>query len=202
MTTMFMSKPKAGSSAPPLVKSNAMPAAPAASPWYKHLWPWIIIGILSGSVLLSLTMAGIAISHPDNLVTDNYYEAGKGINRSINREELAQTLRLRASLRMDDLTGEVDLRLSGNSNPERLELNLISPTQPDKDRRVFLARSPSEAGRYIGQLQDTVEGRRFIELLGTEGGQTWRLFEEEWLSGDRTVTLGDEPLQAAQGRNH
>ncbi|WP_122583094.1 FixH family protein [Pseudomonas viridiflava] len=177
-----------------------MPAATAASPWYGHLWPWIIIAMLGGSVVLSLTMAGIAINHPDNLVTDNYYEAGKGINRSINREILAQTLKLRASLHLDDVTGEAELHLSGNSNPERLELNLISPTQPDRDRRVFLTRSPSQAGRYVGQLQDRVEGRRFVELLGSEGGQTWRLFEEEWLGHDRTLTLGDEPLQAAQGR--
>ncbi|MEE4677261.1 FixH family protein [Pseudomonas alliivorans] len=177
-----------------------MPAATAASSWYKHLWPWIIIAMLGGSALLSLTMAGIAISHPDNLVTDNYYEAGKGINRSINREMLAQTLKLRASLHLDDVSGEAELHLSGNSNPERLELNLISPTQPDKDRRVFLTRSPSQAGRYVGQLQDRVEGRRFVELLGSEGGQTWRLFEEEWLGRDRTLTLGDEPLQAVQGR--
>ncbi|CAM3106231.1 hypothetical protein BZK31_05915 [Pseudomonas floridensis] len=179
-----------------------MPVASASSPWYKHLWPWIIIGILSGSVLLSLTMAGIAISHPDTLVADNYYEAGKGINRSIDREALAETLKLRASLRMDDLTGEVTLRLSGNSNPDRLELNLISPTQPDKDRRVFLNRSPSQAGRYVGQLQDRVDGRRFIELLGAEGGQAWRLFEEEWAAPERTLTLGDEPLQAVQDRKH
>ncbi|MDC3741008.1 FixH family protein [Pseudomonas syringae pv. syringae] len=176
-----------------------MPAATAASPWYRHLWPWIIIAILTGSVTLSLSMVFIAVTHPDPLVTDNYYEAGKGINRSLNREVLAQTLKLHARLKMDELTGEVELRLSGNSNPERLELNLISPTRPDSDRRVFLSRSPSEPGRYIGQLQDEVNGRRFVELLGVEGEQTWRLFEEEQI-GTNDVTLGDEPLQAAQRR--
>ena len=66
-----------------------MPAT-AASPWYKHLWPWIIIGILATSVCLSLTMVSIAVHNPDNLVNDNYYEAGKGINRSLDRELLAQ----------------------------------------------------------------------------------------------------------------
>lgn len=176
-----------------------MPAATAASPWYRHLWPWIIIAILTGSVILSLSMVFIAVTHPDPLVTDNYYEAGKGINRSLNREVLAQTLKLHTRLHMDELTGEVELRLSGNSNPERLELNLISPTRPDSDRRVFLSRSPSEPGRYIGQLQDKVNGRRFVELLGVEGEQTWRLFEEEQI-GTNDVTLGDEPLQAAQRR--
>ncbi|MCI3944820.1 hypothetical protein BW686_15430 [Pseudomonas syringae] len=177
-----------------------MPVATTSSPWYRHLWPWIIIGVLTCSVTLSLSMVFIAVSHPDPLVTDNYYEAGKGISRSLDRELLAQTLKLRARIHLDDLTGEAVLRLSGNSNPERLELNLISPTRPDSDRRVFLTRSPSEPGRYVGQLQDRVAGRRFVELLGVEGDQTWRLFEEEQVGAD-DLTLGDEPLQAAQHRD-
>ncbi|RMN34164.1 hypothetical protein ALQ64_04472, partial [Pseudomonas cannabina] len=100
-----------------------MPAAAPSSPWYKHLWPWIIIAILTCSVTLSLTMVAIAVNNPDNLVSDNYYEAGKGINRSLNREVLAQTLKLRARVHLDELTGEAEVRLSGNSGPDRLELN-------------------------------------------------------------------------------
>lgn len=173
-----------------------MPAATADSPWYKHLWPWIIIGILATSVCLSLTMFSIAVHNPDNLVNDNYYEAGKGINRSLDRELLAQTLNLKASVHLDELTGEVDVRLTGNSAPQTLELNLISPTQPDKDRKVQLARS--EPGRYLGQLDDRVEGRRFVELLGSEDGHVWRLFEEEKVAHGVTLALGDEALQGAE----
>ncbi|MCD5993040.1 FixH family protein [Pseudomonas sp. CDFA 602] len=176
-----------------------MPAAIATNPWYKHLWPWIIIAILGDSVFLSLAMVTIAVTHPDTLVADNYYEAGKGINRSIDRETLAQTLKLRAHIQLDELTGEADVRLSGNSQPERLQLNLISPTQPEKDQTVVLNRSQSDASRYVGQLQNRVEGRRFVELLGVESGQTWRLFEEEHVVHDQPLTLGDEPLQGAQG---
>ena len=175
-----------------------MSVATAQSPWYKHLWPWIIIGILTCSVSLSLTMVTIAVNNPDNLVNDNYYEAGKGINRSLDRELLAQTLKLKASVHLDELTGEADLRLSGNSRPTTLELNLISPTQPQKDRRIMLTHSGSEPGRYIGQLTDKVEGRRFVELLGVEGGQTWRLFEEEQISHNQDLTLGDEAIQGAE----
>lgn len=175
-----------------------MPAATATSPWYKHLWPWIIIAILACSVTLTLTMVTIAVNNPDNLVNDNYYEAGKGINRALDRELLAQTLQLRATLHLDELTGEVDLRLTGRSNPTTLELNLISPTQPDKDRKVVLAQSASEQGRYIGQVTDKVEGRRFVELLGVEGDKTWRLFEEEHVSHDKDLLLGDEPIQGAE----
>ncbi|MBN6790735.1 FixH family protein [Pseudomonas fulva] len=172
-----------------------MPAT-AASPWYKHLWPWIIIGILTTSVCLSLTMVSIAVRNPDNLVNDNYYEAGKGINRSLDRELLAQQLALKASVHLDDLTGEVDVRLTGSSDPQTLELNLISPTQPAMDRRVLLSRV--EQGRYVGQLEDKVNGRRFVELLGSEGDQVWRLFEEEKVEHGVTLELGDEALQGAQ----
>lgn len=175
-----------------------MPATTAASPWYKHLWPWIIIAILACSVTLTLSMVTIAVNNPDNLVNDNYYEAGKGINRSLDRERLAQALQLRGKLHLDELTGEVELRLTGNSNPNTLELNLISPTQPDKDRKINLTRSDNEPGRYIGQVTDQVEGRRFVELLGVEGDKTWRLFEEEEVSHDKDLLLGDEPLQGAE----
>ncbi|MCF5064997.1 hypothetical protein GIW50_02710 [Pseudomonas syringae] len=175
-----------------------MPAATAASPWYKHLWPWIIIGILACSVTLTLSMVTIAVNNPDNLVNDNYYEAGKGINRSLDRELLAQILQLRAKVHLDELTGEVEVHLTGNSNPATLELNLISPTQPEKDRKINLALSPSEPGRYLGQVTDKVEGRRFVELLGVEGDRTWRMFEEEQVSHDKDLLLGDEPLQGAE----
>lgn len=175
-----------------------MTVATAANPWYKHLWPWIIIGILTCSVTLTLSMVTIAVTHPDNLVSDNYYEAGKGINRSLDRELLAQTLKLRASVTLDDVTGEADLRLTGDSQPETLVLNLISPTRPEKDRKIVLARNPAQPGRYVGLMSDRVEGRRFVELLGVENSQTWRLFEEESISRDKDLILGDEPIQGAE----
>jgi uncharacterized protein len=175
-----------------------MPAANASSPWYKHLWPWIIIGILACSVTLTLSMVTIAVTHPDNLVNDNYYEAGKGINRSLDRELLAQGMKMHAAIHLDEVTGETVLRLTGDSQPDTVELNLISPTQPEKDRKVILTRSATEPGRYVGQLNDKVEGRRFVEILGQENGQTWRLFEEEQVNHDRDLTLGDEPLQGQE----
>ncbi|MCL8396264.1 FixH family protein, partial [Pseudomonas aeruginosa] len=105
-----------------------------------------------------------------------------------------------AKVKVDDLTGEVEVRLTGNSRPDRLTLNLISPTQPEKDRRVELLRSNSDRERYVGQLTDAVEGRRFVELLGQEGSGQWRLFEEEVVSPTVVMELGDEPLQGAEAK--
>ncbi len=174
-----------------------MPAT-ASSPWYKHIWPWIIIGMLATSVGLTMHMVYIAADGQDTLVTDNYYEAGKGISRSLNRERLAKDLRLEARAQLDELTGEVSLTLRGDSRPETIEMNLISPTQAEKDRHLTLKRSSSEPDRYIGQLSEPVEGRRFVELLGQQGDQTWRLFEEEKVGAGIELRLGDEPIPGAE----
>lgn len=174
-----------------------MPAT-ASSPWYKHRWPWIIVAMLATSVALTIHMVFIAVNGQDTLVTDNYYEAGKGISRSLDRERLAKDLHLEARATLDELTGEVSLLLSGDSRPESLEMNLISPTQADRDRHLTLKRSPTEPDRYIGQLPEAVEGRRFVELLGQQDEQTWRLFEEEKVAAGLEIKLGDDPISGAE----
>ena len=140
-------------------------------PWYKHFWAWFIVALLATSVVLGLSLVTIAVRNQDTLVTDNYYEAGKGINRSLERENLAVRLQVHAKVKVDDLTGEVEL-----------------------------LRSNSDRERYVGQLTDAVEGRRFVELLGQEGSGQWRLFEEEVVSPTVVMELGDEPLQGAEAK--
>jgi len=167
------------------------------SRWYQNRWPWIILGMLGGTVVLCIHLIVLSIKTQDYLVVDNYYDAGKGINRSLEREQLALELGLRAEVFLHERSGEVRVQLN-QAGAEAVELNLISPTRPEQDLHIVL-RSGGQPQSYLGQLAKTVSGRRFVELVGHQGSdkKQWRLFEEEQIVPGKSLLLGDEPLAGA-----
>ena len=63
---------------------------------------------------------------------------------------------------------------------------------PEFGRR-FAGEADWRGERFHFPVEDYLEhqGRRFVELIGQEGGKDWRLFEEEQLASGQRIHLGE-----------
>jgi hypothetical protein len=161
-------------------------------PWYRHAWPWFIVVLLGTSVAGSIATAVIAISGRDALVDDDWYRNGMAINRRIEREERAAALGISASGRIDSVTGEVWLELSGEDAGPVVVLELSHPTRAERDALLTLQRAAD--GVYRGSLDAPLQGRRFYARLEPEDETLgWRISDTLALSDRETFALRSGP---------
>lgn len=140
-------------------------------PWYRQFWPWFIMALPATAVVAGLTTVGIAVVNQDSVVRDDWYKEGKAINQSLERDTVAARLGMAADVKVDEVTGEISVRLrqSGSAAlPDRLTLYFQHPTQASADQKLVLARRDNE---YRGQLPHALHGRFYVEL----GTPEWRL---------------------------
>jgi hypothetical protein len=144
----------------------------APRPWYRQFWPWFIIALPASAVVAGLTTVGIAVVNQDSVVRDDWYKEGKSINQSLARDTRATALGMAADVALDDVTGEVAVRLRhGNQageQPQQLTLYFQHPTQASADQHLVLTR---RGDAWRGQLPAALHGRYYVEL----GTPEWRL---------------------------
>lgn len=155
------------------------PRATDARPWYRHAFVWLILAILAWSVVAGLTLVYVAYSNADDVVSDTWYRDGRGINRDMAAERMAEALAIRAMVRRD---GDAQARLQWQSDtemmpPESLELVLRHPTIAARD--VTLTFHHQGQGGYEAE-QPLPEGR-YIVTLAPDSGH-WRLSRELMIS--------------------
>ncbi len=166
------------------------------SPWYKEPWPWFIISIIVISITWGTIQLVIALQKADSVVVDDYYKSGKAINIDLTRDQNALQLAINASILIDDMSGEVRAKVSGQLHhfPETLKLSLLSPLFSDKDTTVTLRRTVS--GDYVGQLEKFTPGRYYVQLetldrlipeVGYETG--WRISRKTDVNPDSEISL-------------
>ena len=144
-------------------------------PWYAHRWPWLLMLGPALVVVAGIHTTWLAVSGQDALVVDDYYKEGKAINQDLRRDKLAASLKLHFHMRYDAAAGRLIGSISALDRPQTgtIIINLVHPTQPDKDMR--LAAWPDEHGNFsIGlPLLDRAHWRVLIESEARD----WRLHD-------------------------
>lgn len=159
----------------------------APRPWYKEFWPWFLLGILGLSVVMGVTFLVFSLIGFDGMVEDDYYKQGIAINQVLEQDQRAAELGMQADLRIDDLTGDVVVELKGQARPEQLRLELIFPTQGNRDQSVTLERVRN--GHYVGQLPHALQYRWYLHLQPAISDPDWRLRGEIELPRKSSLTL-------------
>ncbi len=143
-------------------------------PWYRYLWPWLLISIPALAVVGSGITLWLALTSNNDLVVDDYYREGRTINRTIARDQEAAHLGLRA--RIEDSSEGLRLELQAADPapefPATLRLRLVHATEAARDRDVTL-RSLGQ-GRYLGAGEHLPSASRWAVVVEDPGAH-WRL---------------------------
>lgn len=143
-------------------------AAGAQRPWYRHRWPWLLMLGPAVVVAAGSYTAWLAVSGQDALVVDDYYKQGRAINQDLSRDRAASRMLMASTLRYNPAAGSIEgvVTSMGSGYAKRVTVNLVHPTQPEKD--IHLLAQPDAQGRFsvalpmldVGRWQVMVEGER------------------------------------------
>ena len=150
-------------------------AAPIQSqlPWYKHGWLWFVMLVPLSAVAFGVVMVISANYQPDDLVVDNYYKEGMGINLLLEQDNRAQAMQ--ASVRLSAITPDgVVFDIAGGSDDLSVSLFHVSDASLDltielvnNGNNIYTATSTQLAGRV------TEPGIWYLEV--NDHTNDWRL---------------------------
>ena len=146
-------------------------SASRPTPWYRELWPWLLMSGPAAVLVAGAFTAWIAFASADGLVADDYYKQGLAVNRVLAKEEEARRLGLSAEVTLG--SGAIAVRLAGQ-RPRALFVRLAHATRAGFDVRLRLAPGPD--GAYRGELAPLAPGRWQIVIEDPHG--SWRITKE------------------------
>lgn len=159
-----------------------------SKPWYREPWPWILMAMPAMAVVAGSFMIWLAVSTEDGLVEDDYYKKGLTINQTIERDQAAQSLHIKAQLMVGDDPTHLRLMLQGDDLgllPQQLRLKVLHPTRSGLDQEVLLTRRGE--GYYEGGSKAL--GAAKWRLILEDMDKHWRLTGIWHVPKDSSVAL-------------
>ncbi|MBP7624766.1 MAG: FixH family protein [Xanthomonadales bacterium] len=165
-----------------------MSSIPPIAPWYRQLWPWLLISLPASAVVAGFITLWLAATTNNSLVVDDYYKEGKAINLQLARDRVASQMGLSGTLRRaPDGSPLLELAATGGSPlPDTIVLRLVHATRAEQD--VKLSLQAVRAGVYTAANAPLPQAGRW-NVHVEDPGTSWRLVG---------VTTGfDTPLNLA-----
>lgn len=153
-------------------------------PWYKQLWPWVLMAGPIFVVIASVSMFFVAKNNMTDLVTDDYYKDGKNINMLIHRDEEAVKRHIQAQVLISPDGNAAKVFVSGNFDAKQpLNLLLMHPAKKNEDQTIKLkAVSPDNMGgrmEYDAVFKTLPAANHWYVRVEDTGG-LWRV-ESKWI---------------------
>jgi len=147
------------------------------APWYKQPWLWFILTPLIAVFIYGFSFLYLSIVTMDGVVKDDYYRIARGYEVKSEKNQRALDQNIEAQVKLDTITGDVMVSLSGNLNPApaSLTLDIVHPTHQKYDQAITL-KAIGAQNLYTGSLTGKITGKRFLFLFPAD--ESWHLHEE------------------------
>lgn len=168
------------------------------TPWHAEPWVWFIISLLTVTFCWGGVRLYTALSYKDSVVVDDYYKRGKSVNQDMTRTRAARNQNIEANITIDDLIGEVRVQVTGNPEqwPDKLILRFLSPVFADRDITLSIHRAVT--GDYVGQLQELVSGRYYLQLETEDKTVPEKSYKTGWRLTMETLVTPGQPIRLKQ----
>ena len=142
-------------------------------PWYKQLWPWLLISLPASAVFGGIATFILAVNSPNAMVSDDYYKQGLAINQQTGRLRAATELGLEALVRADadKQILQMEMQASDVQLPATLTLEFIHATRDDLDQSFTLERVDERS--YHAPYPSLRKGNWYLRLRPDDG--PWEL---------------------------
>jgi hypothetical protein len=162
------------------------PQLAASHPWYRELWPWLLMAGPAAVIVAGVFTAYLAVVSNDGLVADDYYKRGLAINQTLARDAAAQKLNCRARVEFEADYGRVHVSFASSAPAsDLLVLRLAHAGRPALDRLLPL--TTQGGGTYAAAFPALTAGRWQVTLEDT--GRNWRLVGDMVVPGRASMEI-------------
>ena len=154
-------------------------------PWYKQLWPWILIAIPVVTAIKAVHTIVVMQQHSPDLVVDDYYKAGRAINMQLAKYREAALRNLDAHVLVAGNRAVV--RFAENTVLDgTVHLDFYHPTLAERDFALDAERSGELL--YVATLPVTPSGK--WQLVVSDASKDWKLRATLELLASNEIKLG------------